>query len=140
MSAIRKTEPHQNMEFHMGLLHFVHLLVMVDGLIDQREKAAMLRIKLEENIPDWLFDDFDASISHKTERQIYEEGVDMLNHCTEDERLCAFVHLYRLSESDDNIHVKEVRFLLYSLKATKIAFEDVILSTRMSKAAALRWL
>lgn len=140
MNVLRQNQPLQNMEFHLGLLHFVHLLVMVDGLIDQREKDAMLRIKLEENIPDWLFDDFDASISHKTERQIYDEGVDMLNHCTEEEKLCAFVHLYRLSESDDNIHVKEVRFLLYSLKATKIAFEDVVLSTRMSKAAALRWL
>lgn len=139
MSAIRQNEPHQNMKFHLGLLHFAHLLVMVDGSIDQREMAAMLRIKLEENIPDWLFNDFDATISHKTEHQIYDEGVDMLNRCTEDEKLCAFVHLYRLSESDDNIHEKEVRFLLYSLEATKIAFEDVILSTRMSKATALRW-
>ncbi len=140
MSAMRKHKTSTNADFQLGLLHFVHLLVMVDGEIDQREKAAIRKIKLEEKIPDWVFDEFEESIPQKTERQIYEEGVEMLNRCTEDERLCVFVHLYRLSEADDKIHVKEVRLLLYSIKATKIAFEDVELSARMSKAVSLKWL
>jgi len=140
MNALRDTTPNYNTDFQLGLLHFVHLLVMVDGAIDQREKAAIRKIKLEEKIPDWIFDDFEESVTEKSERQIYEEGVEMLNRCTEEEKLTAFVHLYRLSEADDNVHVREVRLLLYSLKATRISFEDVELSARMSKAVALRWL
>ena len=140
MNVVRETTANPNTNFQLGLLHFVHLLVMVDGAIDQREKAAIRKIKLEEKIPDWIFDDFEESVPEKTGRQIYEEGVELLNRCTEEEKLCAFVHLYRLSEADDNVHVKEVRLLLYSLKATRIAFEDVELSARMSKAVSLRWL
>lgn len=140
MNAVRETTPPDNTDFQLGLLHFVHLLVMVDGAIDKREKAAVRKIKLEEKIPDWIFDDFEESVLEKSERQIYEEGVELLNRCTEEEKLTAFVHLYRLSEADDHVHVKEIRLLLYSLKATRISFEDVELSARMSKAVSWKWL
>lgn len=140
MSALLDTKTNTNINFQLGLLHFVHLLVIVDGSIDQREKIAIRKIKLEEKINDWVFDDFEESLPRKTERQIYEEGVEMLNRCTEEEKLCAFVHLHRLAEADENIHEKEVKFLLYSLKATNVAYEDVELSARMSKAVSLRWL
>ncbi|MEK6780529.1 MAG: hypothetical protein AABY93_02420 [Bacteroidota bacterium] len=83
-------------------------------------------------IPDWVFDDFTESVHEKTERKIYEEGVAMLNRCREEEKLKVFVHLYRLSKANDKVHVREVRLLLYSLKATKISFEDVEFEARMS--------
>ncbi len=140
MKAWSEMETKQNIDFQLGLLHFVHLLVMVDGAIDQREKAAIRKIKLEEKIPDWVFDDFEETVADKTEREIYEDGIALLNRCNEEEKLCAFVHLYRLAEADDAVHVREVRFLLYSLKATKIEFEDVELSARMHKAVSLKWL
>ena len=140
MEAMRENTPNSNIDFQLGLLHFVHLLVMMDGTIDQRERTAIRKIKLEEKIPDWIFDDFEESVPEKTEREIYDEGVEMLNRCSEEEKLTVFVHLYRLSEADDNVHVKEVRLLLYSMRATKISFEDVVLSARMSKAVALKWL
>ena len=129
-----------NIAFQVGLLHFVHLLVMADGDIDTREKAAIRKIKLEEKIPDWVFEDFEESLPYKTGQQMYDEGVTLLNSCTEEERLTAFVHLYRLSEADDNIHEKEVRFLLYSLNATNIQYADVVLGARMSKAVSEKWL
>ena len=40
----------QSENFQLGLLHMVHLLVTVDGHIDDRERAAILAIKKEENI------------------------------------------------------------------------------------------
>src|SRR5882672_1749624 len=122
----------QNLNFQLGLLHFVHLLVMVDGHIDDREKQAILAIKEEEEIPDHVFQEFERAIAHKSEKTIYHEGVALLNQCMEEEKLCAFIHLYRLSEADDKIHIKEVRLMLYSLKATKISFLDVELGARMS--------
>jgi uncharacterized tellurite resistance protein B-like protein len=131
---------YHNIAFQVGLLHFVHLLMMADGDIDTREKAAIRKIKLEEKIPDWVFDDFEESAPHKIGQQIYDEGVTLLNTCTEEEKLTVFVHLYRLSEADENIHEKEVKFLLYSLKDTNIEYADVVLGARMSKAVQLRWL
>jgi hypothetical protein len=70
----------------------------------------------------------------RSERDVYDRGVKLLTECSDEEKLSALVHLYRLSEIDDNVHVKEVRLLLYSLKATNVEFEDVLLSAKMLKA------
>ncbi|GHM99770.1 hypothetical protein WSM22_12600 [Cytophagales bacterium WSM2-2] len=124
----------QNQSYQMGLLHFAHLLVTVDGFIDEREKNAVNSLLKEEQIPDTTYQEFQKSVKTKSEREVYENGIKLLSNCTEEEKLSALVHLYRLSEIDDNIHVKEVRLLLYSLKATNVDFEDVILSANMLKA------
>ena len=133
MKVSQQHLPEQKIFFQLGLLHFVHLLAKSDGEVGHLEKVAIRKIKLTENIPDWIFDDFEESIVGKPERQIFEKGVDLLNHCTEEEKLTAFVHLYRLSEADDTVHVKEVRFLLYSLKATKVSFQEVELRAKIDK-------
>jgi uncharacterized tellurite resistance protein B-like protein len=122
-----------NPQFQLGLLHFAHLLMNADGSIDEREEGVLQKIKEQEGISDKVYTYFEAMIRDKPERKIYDEGVDMLNSCTEDERLTAFVYLYQLALSDDNIHEKEVRLLLYSLEATNIAFEDVKRIARASK-------
>jgi uncharacterized tellurite resistance protein B-like protein len=122
----------QNLNFQLGLLHFAHVLAMVDGRMDEREKDAILALREEEHIPDLVFQHFERAIRQKTEKDIYREGIELLNQCDEEEKLCAFVHLYKLSEADDKIHIKEVRLLLYSLKATRIDFEDVELGAQMA--------
>jgi uncharacterized tellurite resistance protein B-like protein len=125
----------QNVCFQMGLLHFTHLLMTSDGVIDERERLALEQIMEEENIPEMIFRDFQDNVVHKTEKQTYEDGVDLLSRCTDQEKLCAIVHLFRLSEADDAIHEKEVRLLFYSLKGTDVDFEDVELTARLVKAA-----
>ena len=122
------------MNFQFGLLDFVRVLMMEDGTIDEREIAYLKCIKEEENITDAVFQQFEESMKHKTMRDIYLEGIELLSQCDDEEKLNAFVHLYRLMESDSQIHVREVRFLLYSLKQSKLEFEDVEMSVRMSKA------
>jgi len=127
----------QNVNYHLGLLHFVHLLVTVDGVIDEREARAISRLQHEENMPDAVFQNFQRSLVGKAEREIYEEGIACMNHCNDVEKLCAFVHLYKLAQADDAVHVKEVRFLLYSLKATRVSFEDVEYAVKVSKEKAI---
>jgi uncharacterized tellurite resistance protein B-like protein len=122
----------QNTNFQLGLLHFAYLLITADGAIDEREKTALQKIKADEKISDKIFEFFNETVTSRQERDIYDEGVELLNKCTEEERLTAFVHLYQLVNSDQAIHEKEVRLLLYSLKATNISFEDVKLTARMS--------
>ncbi|HCW08637.1 MAG TPA: hypothetical protein DGG95_14860 [Cytophagales bacterium] len=123
-----------NLNYQLGLLHFAHLLVTVDGFIDEREKKAIRDLQREENISDEIIHQFDKTVATKSERDIFLKGVDLLSSCSEQEKLCALVHLYRMAEADDELHVKEVRLLLYSLKSTKVEFDDVILTARMVAA------
>jgi uncharacterized tellurite resistance protein B-like protein len=122
----------QNNNFQLGLLHLVHLIVNVDGHIDDREREAMARIREEENIPNTVYQEFEQKAAGATEEAIYEDGIAYLSKCTDDERLVVFVHLYKLAEADANITSKEIRFLFYGLKETKLSFEDVVMSAGMS--------
>lgn len=120
--------------YQFGLLHFAHLLVTVDGVMDDREVNALKEICLEENITEEVFKKFQADIASKTEKEVYQKGVELLSGCTDQEKLCAIVHLFQLSEADDNIHEKEVRLLFYSVKGTNVDFEDVEMTSRLLKS------
>ena len=122
----------QNLNFQLGLLHLIHLIANVDGHVDEREKAAMDRIRKEEKIPDSVYQEFEQKISGATEDAIYNNGIAHLSGCSDEERLIAFVHLYKLAEADSTINSKEIRFLFYGLKETKLTFEDIIMSAGMS--------
>jgi len=115
-----------NKNYQLGLLHLVHLLISADGVIDEKERNAILHIKSKENISDSVYTEFENDVKTKTEKDIYQQGIALINECSEDEKLKAFVHLYKLSEVDGNVHVKEVRLLLYSIKMAGIEFNDVI--------------
>jgi uncharacterized tellurite resistance protein B-like protein len=125
----------RNPNFQLGLLHFVHLLVTVDGKVDDRERAAIRAIRKEEEISDDVYAQFEHSIENSNEQEIYSRGGQLLNLCTEEERLTAFVHLYRLAEADTSITGKEVKFLLFGLKTTNLSFEDVILGASLSNSS-----
>jgi uncharacterized tellurite resistance protein B-like protein len=121
-----------NRNYHLGLLHLIHLLVGADGVIDEHEKAALHNIKEREGIPDDLFNEFERSIADKRERGIFETGVELMNQCTMEEKLNVFVLLYKLSEVDGRVHVKEIRFLLYTIKLLGVEFDDVVNKARTS--------
>jgi uncharacterized tellurite resistance protein B-like protein len=113
-------------QFHLGLLYMVHLLIGSDGKVSPDEKTSLMLLKEAEQIPDETIEHFNQVVETKTEREIYQEGIDLLNQCTNGQKLKTFVHLYKLSEADGNVHVKEVRLLLYSIKMTGIEFNDVV--------------
>ena len=112
--------------YHLGLLYMVHLLIGSDGKISPDEKASLKLIQDQERIPEQIINRFNDAVEKKSEREIYQEGIELLNKCSDDQKLKAFVHLYKLSEADGNVHVKEVRLLLYSIKMTGIEFNDVV--------------
>ncbi len=121
-----------NTNYHLGLLHLVHMLINVDGHIDEREMAMLQNIQHEEMIEDAVFQDFARSIAASKRQDIYNRGLSLLNNCTEEEKLCAFAHLFRLAESDTTIDMNEIRLLMSAIKQTKVDFEDVELITRLS--------
>jgi len=112
--------------YHLGLLYMIHLLISSDGEVSSDEEQAWDVIKTKEGISNDLFTSFRKNLEGKKEREIYQEGIEALNQCTDEEKLDAFAHLYRLSEADGNVHVKEVRLLLYSIRMTGIEFNDVV--------------
>jgi len=121
-----------NINFQLGLLNFVHLLVYADGYLDVREKEAILSIKEEEGILDEVFEDFEQSVILKKEQEIYNNGIIYLNRCTEEEKLCVLVHLFRLAQADSSIHVKEIRLLFYAMQITQIEFDDVVMTANLA--------
>lgn len=123
---------HDNLNYQLGLLHLVHLLVTVDGHIDDRERAAISALRREENMSEKLCLDFEKKVETMKEQEIYSAGINLLSTCSDEERLAAFVHLYKLAEADSSISNKEVRFLLYGLKINNVSFEDVVLSANMT--------
>lgn len=116
----------RNKSYHLGLLYMIHLLVSSDGEVTSDEEKAWDIIKTREGISQELFNEFRKSLEGKKEREIYQAGIETLNQCTDNQKLDAFAHLYRLSEADGNVHVREVRFLLYSIRMTGIEFNDVV--------------
>ena len=112
--------------YQLGILNLTHLLVSADGIIDDQEKEALARLRKLEHIDDEIFKAFSEEIILKKERDIYKEGIDSINSCTDEEKLRALALLYKLSEVDGRVHAKEVRLLLYSIKLAGIEFDDVV--------------
>lgn len=117
--------------FQLGLLHLVHLVINADGQINEDERIALESIKSEEGISDYVFRHFERKVRTHPEHKIYSDGIMLLNRCSEEEKLCAFIHLYRLAEADDNIHEKEIRLLLYALDDTHIDFDDIVVGAQL---------
>jgi hypothetical protein len=112
--------------FHLGLLYLIHLLIGVDGSIDEREQSHLSTVRQKENIPDQEFLEFEREIRNKREKEVYQLGLDHINQCHDEDKLRAFVYLYKMTEVDGHVHVKEVRLLLYSTKMAGVEFEDVV--------------
>jgi uncharacterized tellurite resistance protein B-like protein len=112
--------------YQLGLLYLTHLLISADGVIDEKEFTSLVNIKTKENIPDAVFKEFEESVKDKKEKDIYKTGIDYITECSDEEKLDAFTHLYNMSEIDGSVHVREVRLLLYSIKAARIEFNDVV--------------
>lgn len=115
-----------NQNYQLGLLCLTHLLISADGVMDAQEIDAINIIRGKEQVSEELFRKFETLIQGKKEREIFQLGIDLINQCSDEEKLKVFVMLYKLSEVDGRVHVKEIRLLLYSIKLSGIEFDDVV--------------
>ena len=111
--------------YHNSILLLSYLIVNVDGVLDIHEKDAIRKICEHENIAHDDLLTFVGEVTNHSERQIFNLGHEEVSHLTDDEKIKVFAWLHRISEADGDVHVKEVRFLLYSIKKAGIEFEDV---------------
>jgi uncharacterized tellurite resistance protein B-like protein len=118
-------------QYSTGLLALISVLVNSDGEISEKELRYVQKIRESEAIPKALFDSIRQSIVGKSERDVYQIGIDSINQCTDAEKTRAFVKMYQMAMADGVIHVKEVRLLLYAVKITNVDINAVV---RMSEA------
>ncbi len=97
-----------------------------DRLIDEKEMAALQKIRHYSKVDDETFREFECTVNESKEHDIYQIGIDLINQCSDKEKTEAFVILYKMSEVDGRVHVKEIRLLLYSIKMAGIEFDDVV--------------
>ena len=122
----------ENNNYPLGLLYLSHILISADGVINEHEQKALLTIKDEEKIPGPIFEGFQKDVKTKKLSEIYQKGLAMINECTVAEKKQVFVHLFRLCAADGNIHVKEVRLLLYSAKMTDSHLTEIMAEAEKS--------
>ncbi len=116
--------------YHNGLLYLAHLVINADGIIDDNELKALQTIKEKEGISDEVFSSYKSDVAGLKERVVYQKAMELITKCSVSEQLRAFVWLYKISEVDGSVHVKEVRFLLYSVKRTNVEFDDVVAAAK----------
>ena len=119
-------------DYQLGLLYLVKLLIDADGVADEKELAALHIIKAKENIPEEVFAEFEARVSQLKEREVYEAGIGYLHQCTLQEKRNVFAILYKLSEVDGRVHLKEIKLLLYSIKTAGVEFDDVVNQAKLT--------
>ncbi len=112
--------------FHLSLLYFAHLLINADEVVDPIELKCIKEISDHENVNDNTFKEYTESVSYLPENLIYEKAVDAIQVCSHSQKLKTFAWLHKLSEVDGNIHEKEVKFLLYSVKYAGLELEDAV--------------
>lgn len=120
--------------YQLGLLYLVKLLIDADGVADEKELAALHCIKIKESIPDEVFREFEARVNRLKDQEIYEAGIKCLQHCTLSEKRNIFAILYKLSEVDGRVHLKEINLLLYSIKTVGVDFDDVVNQAKITAA------
>jgi len=112
--------------FNNGLLFLSYLIMVADGILDEVELDALKKICRHEGISLDYLDNFIRYTKVLPEKEVYNKGLEEIAMCNDEEKLRIFGWLYRISEVDGTVHVKEIRFLIYSLKEAGIDFENII--------------
>lgn len=112
--------------YQNSILLLSFLLMNADGVLEDSETEAIGQICEHENIQRDTWSKFLNDVKGYTERQVYEMGIDEVSLLPDADKIKVFAWLHRISEADGNVHVKEVRFLLYSIKKAGIEFKDVL--------------
>lgn len=115
-----------NTHFKNSLLLLSYLIMYADGELDELETKAIQKICAHEGISDDELKQFLEEAKNMREKDIYYKGLEEIHYCSDEDKIRIFAWLYLISEVDGNVHVKEVRFLLYSAKKAGIEFDDVV--------------
>jgi len=125
-----------NDHYRRGLLFISFLLINSDREITDNELYHIHKMRVEEGMSDEEFTDHFKSLIGKSEREIYQIGIDAINLCTDEQKLRVFVRLYQMALIDKVLSVKEVRFIFYAIKGTRVDINEVMMMADKKKIAA----
>jgi hypothetical protein len=103
-------------DYKIGLLNLLHLLIRSDKEISALELTFFEEIRREEEIDDNLFDEFRKSLNNKSDIEIYNDGLALIEKCNSGLKIRAFRLLTAMALADKNIDPKETHFLMHSGK------------------------
>ncbi len=115
-----------NPNFNTGLLFITYLLMSSDQEISENELDYLDSVRLDAGINEEEFRAFYNSAFGKSERELYQIGMEAINKCSDAEKVQIFVRLYGMALADEMLRVKEVRFILYATRMAAVSMERVI--------------
>lgn len=120
----------EKINYNEALLYLLRVVVYADGVFDDEESEAIQEICGIEEISDEYYKDFSDRVKSMSEKEMYLTGIDFVRDCSKEEQLRVFVWLYKMAEVDGTVHVKEVRFLLYSIRHADIEFDQIEMAAK----------
>jgi hypothetical protein len=120
-------------KFQQGLLYVAYLLIHSDQEISDNELVYLHKMRVEEGMTDSEFAEHFKSIIGKSDREIYQIGIEALNTCPDEYKIRAFVRLYQMALADKVLRAREVRFILYAIKLANVDIDAVM--NRLEQAA-----
>lgn len=112
--------------YNKGLLFLTYLLISSDKEISDNELYYLHKMRVEEGMTDDTFVEYFKSLIGKSEKEIYQIGIESLNLCPDELKIKAFTRLYQMALSDKVLRTKEVRFILYAIKLSRMEVDAVI--------------
>ena len=120
----------QENAYHYGILYMIHLIIAADDVIDAGELKALETVIKTEGMDADIYRKFIDETAEMSEKEIFHKGIDIISSCSREQMIRAFAWLMKISESDGHVHVKEIRFLLYSVKKAGIGFNEVVAESK----------
>jgi hypothetical protein len=112
--------------YHKGLLFVTYLLINSDKEISDNEMYYLHKMRVEEGMSDRMFAEHFKSLIGKSEEEIYQIGIDSLNHCPYKYKVRAISKLYNMALTDKVLRTREIRFILYAIKLSHLEVDSVI--------------
>jgi hypothetical protein len=112
--------------YHKGLLFVTYLLINSDKEISDNELYYVHKMRVEEGMSDRMFAEQFKSLIGKSEEEIYQIGIDSLNHCPYKYKVRAISKLYNMALTDKVLRTREIRFILYAIKLSHLEVDSVI--------------
>lgn len=112
--------------YHKGLLFVTYLLINSDKEISDNEMYYLHKMRVEEGMSDKMFAEHFKSLIGKSEEEIYQIGIDSLNHCPYKYKVRAISKLYNMALTDKVLRTREIRFILYAIKLSHLEVDSVI--------------
>lgn len=100
--------------YRKGLLFVTYLLINAEQEISDHEMYYLHKMRVKAGMTDDAFAEYFKSLLGKSEREIYQIGIESLNRCPQEFKMKAFSILNNMAMVDKVLNQKEVRFIQYA--------------------------